>query len=256
MEPERITNKQLEILILLYRFRFLSTNHLKFFLNHNNHSLIGRYLRDLTQRNIVRRIYSTTRENINNPAVYYLGNKSIPLLTTKYSDFNPNLINKIYREKTSSEGFAKRCQFLADLNIHFQQAAATENTSLSFYTAVDLSDVAYTPLPLPDAYIISKDKGGSTRYFLDYFEPRLPMKAIRRKVERYFEYFEDNYWQDHNKEKFPVVLLVCSLPRVEISLHKFITQKLDEYDADISFFLTQKADIDRNGITGETWEAA
>jgi len=78
------------------------------------------------------------------------------------------------------------------------------------------------------------------------------MKEVRRRVRRYIHYFEANYWQEHNKEPFPAIFLVCSLPRVQKSLSKLIS---DEANSNISFFMAQKSNIQKGGINSDTWES-
>ena len=104
MRTESVTNKQLEILILLYRYRFLNRIHIQHFLNHKNHSRITPWLKDLTTKKIINRIYSQTQENINKPAIYYLANKSKHILKNN-EECNPKVLDRVYREKYRSETF-------------------------------------------------------------------------------------------------------------------------------------------------------
>jgi hypothetical protein len=184
--------------------------------------------------------------------VYYLANKARPILKARYKEADQSMLDRVYREKTRSNTFIARCLFIADLYFHFQVAAEKQKVNCSFYTATDLSNVAYTPLPAPDAYLVVTTANKKIIYFLDFYEERLPMKEIRRRVRRYMHYFEANYWQEHNKEPFPAIFLVCSLPRVQKSLSKLIP---DEANSNISFFMAQKSNIQEKGIQSDTWES-
>ncbi len=254
MTTETVTNKQLEILLLIYRYRFLNRNHIQQFLNHKDHSLIIRYLKDLTDRQILNRIYSTQRTDINSPAIYYLATKSKSLLKD-YEKCNPDVLGRVYREKYRSEAFRKHSLFLADLYFKFQEAAQKQKAVCHFYTATDLSSIAYTPLPLPDAYITIKEgKKHIKRYFLDIFNEGMPMFAIRRRIYQYCRYCNGSFWQDHNKDPFPKILLVCPTLRVQKSLLRSIPKILEEEDADISFFLGLQGGIQKRGIQSDSWE--
>ncbi len=250
-----LTDKQLEILLLIYRFRFLTRNHIQQFLNHKDSSLVNRYLKMLTKHQLINRIYSTKRSDINSPAVYYLATKSRSLLKD-YDKCNPDVLGRVYREKYRSKSFRNHCLFLADLYFIFQKAAVDQKAVCHFYTSTDISDVAYTPLPLPDAYITIKQGKTLKRYFLDIFNEGMPMFAIRRRINQYCRYYNGNFWQDHNKDPFPTIFLICPTVRVQKSLLKSIPQTLDVEDVDISFYLGLKADLKGQGIRPETWEAA
>lgn len=251
-----LTDKQLEILLLIYRFRFLNRNHIQQFLNHKNHSLIIRYLNQLSDYQLITKIHSTKRTDINSPSVYYLATRAKSLLKD-YEKVNPDLLVRVYREKYRSESFRNHCLLLADLYFLFQKAAELQNSICHFYTATDISTIAYAPLPLPDAYITIKEKNKHIkRYFLDIFNDGMPMFAVRRRINQYCRYYAGNFWQDHNKDPFPKVFLICPTVRVQKSLLKFIPQTLEVEGADISFFLGLKEDLVRRGIRPDSWEAA
>ncbi|MBW7956072.1 replication-relaxation family protein [Patescibacteria group bacterium] len=255
MTSEPVTPKQLEILLLLYRFRFLNRIHIQKFLNHKTHSRITPWLKDLTDRNIIHRIYSKTFTDIHTPAVYYLANKSRHILKD-HELCSDEVLSRVYREQHRSQTFRNHCLLLADLYFHFQTAAQRQNTTCHFYTATDLAGVAYAPQPLPDAYITIKDNKKIKRYFLDAFSDTAPMFAVRRRIHQYCRYYSGNYWQDHHRKTFPTILLICPSERIKNSLLRFIPHQLVPEGVEISFYLALKEDIQKRGIQSDTWEAA
>ncbi|SRR3990167_11107228 len=252
--PEPVTKKQLEILILLYRFRYLNRTHIQTFLHHKSHSLITTYLKDLTDRKIINRIYSQTIGNINEPAIYYLGLKSRPILEKAGCD--PIQLKRVYKEDENSLKFQKHWLFIADLYFCFLETAHKNNAELQFLTATDLKNYAYTPLPRPDAYITVKDNKQTKRYFLEVFDDGDPFFAVLSKINKYLRYFEEGYWQDHQKHPFPKILFIYPNPKIKKWLVRTIAEKLEDQDIDISFFLGSRASIQQDSITGQTWEAA
>lgn len=254
MTTNSVTSKQLEILILLYRFRFLTRIHIQQFLNHKNHTRITPWLKDLTDKQLINRIYSPTIGEINKPAICYLANKSRQLLKDN-QQCNSTVLNRVYREKHRSQAFREHCLFMADLFFHFKTAAMEQQAECHFYTATDLSEVVYAPLPLPDAYITVTDNQNTKRYFLDVFDDKTPMFAVRKRIEQYCRYYQANYWQDHNRHPFPTILLICPTLRIKQSLLRLIPKTLNEEGLEISFYLGLKTDIQQHGITVTTWEA-
>lgn len=252
MRINDLTDKQLEILLLIYRFRFLNRNQIQQFLNHKDYSLINRYLKILTDAQLINRIYSTKRTDINTPAVYYLATRSKSLLK-ECDKCNPEILSRVYREKYRSEAFRDHCLLLGDLYFLFQLAATNQKSVCHFYTATDISNIAYAPLPLPDAYITIKEGKHIKRYFLDAFYETMPMFAIRRRINQYCRYYNGNFWQDHNKDPFPKVFLICPTLRVQKSLLRSIPQMIETEDVDISFFLGLKENLIRQGIRPDSW---
>ena len=71
-----ITKKQLEIITLLYRFRFLNRLQIQKLLNQKQKNRINYWLKDLYDKKIIGRNYSKKFGDNIKPAVYYLKTKS------------------------------------------------------------------------------------------------------------------------------------------------------------------------------------
>lgn len=71
MEQLPITSKQIEILALLYRFRFLNRVQIQILLHHKDYRRINDWLKDLTEREYVGRVYSRKQVGINIPAIHF-----------------------------------------------------------------------------------------------------------------------------------------------------------------------------------------
>ena len=71
MTLPKITNKQQEILLLIYKYRYLNRIQIQQLLNHKNKKNINTWLKDLTEKQYLNKIYSNNvGENIK-PAIYY-----------------------------------------------------------------------------------------------------------------------------------------------------------------------------------------
>lgn len=242
----KVTPKQLEIINLIYSFRFLTSHQIQHFLNHKNHSLISIWLKDLVNKKILNKI--STKSINKTPAIYYLGPKSRSILINK-NNINTKNLTRIYSEKNMSEKFRQHWIFIADLYFTFQDIA--DQKKITFLTSTDQKKYAYLPLPLPDAYIKLKFGGKNKRYFLDVFDNK-PMFVVRNRINQYIRYYEDNYWQENHKHPFPKILLICPSVRVINSLSRYISEKVDE-ETDIEFYLALKDSISLKGITDDTW---
>src|SRR3990172_8514870 len=113
MQLPTVTAKQLEILILLYRYRFLNRNHIQHFLHHKEPRRIKSWLKELTDKHILGRHYSRTLGENTKPAVYYLSTKSRHILKD-HPEVNHKLLSRVYRERLRSQRFIEHCLLLAD----------------------------------------------------------------------------------------------------------------------------------------------
>ncbi len=254
LATNHITSKQHEILLLLYRFRFLNRIQIQHFLNHKNDTRITSWLRDLTDKKILNRIYSQTVQEINKPAIYYLGLKSRPILQ-KDEKCHETLLKRVYREKHTKESFREHWLFLADLFFNFQKVAQDQKSELHFYTTTDLINFSYLPLPLPDAYIAVKGTNETKRYFIQLIDGNMRWFAVDTRIKQYISYFKGEYWQSHVNYPFPKILIVCPNTRLKTHLQRFIKEKLDEEGISINFYVGITADIQKRGIQPDTWDA-
>jgi len=236
MVQNKITPKQLEILILLYRFRFLNRHHIQTFLNHKNHVRINAWLKDLTRRKIIGRRYSNTIGENNKPAIYYLNSQSHSILKNK-SAIDKRILKRVYRERLRSKRLQNHYLLLANLYFLFLKQTKIDET-LHFYTSTDLVKHTYIPLTRPDAYIALKSSNQAKRYFLDIIDHDTPRYALRQKIDSYFEYYDDDTWQQATGYQFPKILLVCPSQSLKYYLKKYLSQKLESELSDIEFYVS------------------
>ena len=72
MKLSSITNKQQEILKLLYKYRFLNRIQIQQLMNHKDKKRVIVWLRDLRKKQYIEWIYSTDFVEKTKPAIYYI----------------------------------------------------------------------------------------------------------------------------------------------------------------------------------------
>lgn len=236
----KLKPRQEEILIYLYRFRYLNRSQIQKLLNHKHFNRIIIWLNQLATEGYIRKYYNP--KTITVAARYSLGLKARKYLlqkcTEKGSKIQSKLLNRIWREPKLSEQFHSHCLFLADIYLSLLTLTNKTNAVLHFFTKTDLHGHDYLPNPHPDAYIAIKEKHGKTkRYFLDIFDPLPPRMVLRRRIKQYVDYFDDNIWQEYTKHSFPQIILVSPDERSKRYLFRFI-QKMMEYTTDLKFHLS------------------
>lgn len=242
MTEMKITSKQLEILILLYRFRFLNRIQIQTILNHKDYRRINAWLKDLTNKKIIDRFYSKKLKENTKPAIYFLITKSKEILKDN-PKINEKLLKRAYREKYRSQRFISHHIFLADFYLNLLKNIKDEK--LYFFTKTDLSVHYYLPYKRPDAYIARGNKKITKRYFLETIDEGTPRFILRSLIDKYIEYYFTYKWQEKTHHAFPVILIICPNEDIKEYLKKYINQVLEEEpEAELNIYLSDREKIE------------
>jgi hypothetical protein len=267
----KITTKQQEILKLLYKYKFLDRKQIQAFLNHKYHKRINDWLKDLTQKEHLNRIYSNKFGENTKPAIYYLGLNGIRFLKTQ-DDCSTEVLRKFYRMKDRSNDYIEKSllvgKIVLDLNAaanHSQEPSEENALSYSVATSTDLANPDYRFNFIteckPDLLIKRlKNKKTGKRTKSDYFlfaiiAPTLPRYSIRKQVKDFIELYDGYEWDDIGGT-FPTIMIVC--PNLSILIYtKRMTKRLledEDNPDDLHIQLTTTDKIKEHGVTGEIWE--
>ncbi len=249
-----ITQKQRDVLLLIYKFRFLTTNHIQTILNHKNPHRIQAWLKDLTDKKYIQRHYSRkTFSDGSKPAIYYLVALSRHILRDQKGVTEEDL-NKVYKESKRSQKFIDHCLSVADMYLFFI-AQKQDNEELHFFTKNTLSSFDHFPNPLPDAYISVKTDEKAKRYFIDIFDEYIPSFVMRRRIKAYFAYAEESLWQAKTNSPLPVILLVAPSETAKKHLYWYSLSLLKKsFNDQIVFFLTTKDKLIKHDNKNSVWQ--
>ncbi len=242
-----ITTQQQNILLLLYRFRFLNRIQIQTILKHKTFNRINTWLKDLTQKGYTGRILHS-QSNINTiPATYYLDKNAIKLLNTK-PQCEKKYLRKIYKESTRSEEFINQCSFIADIYIGLVNKYKNSK-AFAFYTQSDFSvnGIIKEIFPL---FIFRKDLT-KPYYVVEIFKVKLPRFAIRSRISRYISFFTKSEWAKN--ELPPNILFICPNKQIEDYVLKFTKKVLNEEDSSLSIYVSTGLQVRTQGIEGEIW---
>ncbi len=252
----KLKPRQEEILIYLYRFRFLNRTQIQKLLCHKHFNRIIVWLNQLNTYGYIRKYYNPKTVTI--AAIYSLDSMGRKYLLEKSKEegsrIQPELLNRIWREHTLSEQFRIHCLFLADIYLSLSDLVTQNKAVLYFFTKTDLHGHDYLPDPRPDAYFAIKEaKRKTKRYFLDIFDPLPPRMILRRRVKQYVDYFDENDWQEATNHPFPQIILISPDERTKRYLNRYIKTKM-EYTSDIEFYLSTWEPIRTKGMKKEVFE--
>lgn len=254
MIQTKIKIKQQKILRLILRFRFLNRIQIQTLLKHKHHNRINIWLKDLTQKEYIGRIYTTEFNEKNKPASYYLSLNGIKFL--KSLDYSPEYLRKLNREKDRSENFISNYLFLADICIDLQKQV-NDKTKFAALTASDFADTKskYNFLVglSPDLVFLKEEKDMKKYYFLQIFDINIPNYSIKKKLKDYLEFYFQNIWEDNTSESFPNLIIICTNKSQLISTKRLIKKLLEDYQnpEDFHVSLIMVNEIKENGIISD-----
>jgi hypothetical protein len=231
MDGHKLTDSQSNILLYLYRFRFLTSIQLSKLLNQTIR-YTNYHLKVLSEKNFIAKHYSRSLGLSNQPAVYYLASGSIKALQNQ-KDIDYRALKRIYREKNRSQQFIAHASFLADYFLFIRADSANTQQILHFFTKTDLLAHPYFIHPLPDAYFARVDKVGKTkRYMVEVVEDSSPRFALRKRIEQYCDYIDDGKFTQATGHDFPTLLFICPGYASLIYLKKHIARIYEETSLD------------------------
>lgn len=232
MTLPHITKKQQEILSLLYRFRFLHRIQIQHLLNHKDYKTINLWLKDLTQKEYITRIYENSFQKHNKPAQYYIAKNGIKYFK-KNSIFEKKYINKFYKESKTTEKFRERCMFIADIYLKLKKLDEKE---LTFFTQSDFPTEGVIRDIMPSFGFIQNNKNKKQVYIAELFRAGQPRYFMRLRIKKYIEFFAE--------EQNTALLFICPSETVQKYLLRF-TQKLlsEDESPQVSIQITTENNI-------------
>ena len=266
MKLQTITTKQEEILTLIYKYKFLNRIQIQSFLKHKDHRRINSWLKDLLEKEYVKRIWSNGYIERTRPSIYYLTANSLPCLSKQYF-IPPKYFPKITAEAESgpSEHYISDSLLLAELSLAFLRenketvvCAAMAKTELT-EPCSDYSFLADAKVK-PDLLFTKRvsSKSMTKYYLLEIVEKYSSFILIRNKIKKYFELYYSNDWEDNMSDKFPTLLFACPSLYLLIYTKRYVRRiRAEEYDdCKITFQFALLENINANGLSGDIWEKA
>lgn len=266
MTTQHITTKQEEILTLIYKYKFLNRIQIQALLKHKDHRRINSWLKDLTEKQYLNRIWSNGYFERTRPAIYYLAPNSLDFLSRRYL-ITSRYFSKITAEAEAgeSEHFISDSLLLAELSLTFMNENK-EAVTCTIITKTELaepySDYSFLAEAKvkPNLLFVKKatNKSMTKYYFLEVIEKYSSFILIRNKIKKYFDLYYSNGWEDNVGGKFPTLLFVCPSLYLLIYAKRYARRiRAEEYeDADFKIQFALMANIKSSDIDGEIWEEA
>jgi DNA-binding MarR family transcriptional regulator len=242
--PKRrpLNNKQLDILRLLYRFRFATTDLLTLSLQTRSKIKMNERLKVLLDQEYIGRNFKPEYHFLRKHASYYLLPKGIDALKQiPDNKFDRSILRNIRKDKTASDQFIGYC--LGVFSIYCQLKAAYGD-SLSFFTKSQLANkYEYFSAFLPSVYMRLKVDEIEKDFFLEYLQSSKPFFTVIQRLKQYIEYDGSGEWETETESDIPKVLFVCDQPSLQKRITKRTSNVLEDADDDLRFYVTTQAEL-------------
>ncbi|MEI6498561.1 MAG: hypothetical protein WCO23_01235 [bacterium] len=233
------------------------------FLKHKDHRRINSWLKDLTEKEYIKRIWSNGYYERTLPAVYYLAPNSLAYLEIRY------IVTRTYFKKIEIEAKAGPAEhyisdalFLGEISLSFLDI--NKAAICTIITKTELVDpyseygfLAETKIK-PDLILAMRasTKNMTKYYFVEIIDRYASTILIRSKIKRYFDFYYSEIWEDNVSGKFPALLFVCPSLYLLIYAKRYARRiRSEEYeDSKIKFQFALLENVKLSGLGGEIWE--
>lgn len=230
----RLNPEQLEVLELLHKFRFASSDLIARYFNKKNGTFVYKRIKILEEQGLVGKRYENSYRLQGRPAIYYLvPDGARKLQEIRNTDVN---IKAAYKDKIASDQFIDHNLTIFKI---YCDLKTLYGDRLKFFTKSELKQYEYFPDPLPDAYFRINTDDEHKQYFLEALQSTRPFFVSVNKARRYIQYQESGEWEDTDTD-LPTVILACDSPTLQNRLEKQIIKLENEID-ELKFHLTSSS---------------
>lgn len=221
MNKPNLNSKQVHLLKLIYRFRFVTADLVASY-KHISKRAVNDAFSILLKQEYIARHYNSSYRLHGKSARYYLAPKALKLLRDKY-ELDKDVLHASYKDKSVSEAFIDH-----NLGI-FSTCLAVRSLYPDQYTVFTKSELVeydYFPKPYPDLYVTRTNEADDkpSDFMIDIFENTLAF-IVQKRVDQYIQHYEDDEWVD---KIYPAVILICPNSRMAEKIQKYIEGKKDD----------------------------
>lgn len=218
---KKLNELQIELLQILYKFRFGNANLISRYQGQTARNINVR-LKNLSAQEYIDRFYSDTDRINRRQATYFLLPKAIRLLQKDPElDFKGLHLN--YSSRSASPTFVSHWLRMFRLYLKFDELYGSKN--LDFYTNTELAQETKFPKVRPDAFLSFGGRHNDIPdCMFDLLESNKPIDQMRQRATRYIYHYETN---DDWDGSYPRILLICDNVGLERDIQRIVARTLD-----------------------------
>jgi hypothetical protein len=251
-KSSNITDKQQDILKLLYCFRFLKRSQIQQLLNHKDYKTINLWLKDLIEKEYIQ------KRDIKFPykIAYHLAPNGISYFK-KELEYESKLLQKYYREQDRSLSFISSSLLTADIYLDLKNRDSGR-VNFKVYVKSDYPSHEYADFLLalkPNAYITQTTIDQEKEYFIEVICHQ-PKERLRQRIKNYLYAFQGREWEEETDRGFPTILIICPSEELLNYVKSYTKRKLSQFDeARPTIHLATIEKVSQAGITGDVWNS-
>jgi hypothetical protein len=228
-QQRNLTQKQLEVLRLLFRFRFGTSDLISQAQGGVSRHAAHMRLSALAEKGLIVSKRDGRDKLQGKPAIYRLATKGSNILASEGDKYSSRVLNSIRANRTISDRFINH--HLSIFTI-FNKLNQKYGENLVFLTKsnLDNEDFDYLPEVRPDVFAHLSNEG--TYYFMYLLEDSTPDFALVRRVSTLYEFEKSGLWEGRTGERLPTILLSCTSKRLETVVQKKFAKLNAENETD------------------------
>lgn len=229
MSDRKLTTKQINTLLITYRFRFITTNNLA---RHKQITYNSAYnaLEILTKNGYLGRKHNKSYRLQNKPASYYLKPQAVIYLNKLDLNVDKEVLKSRYREQTKSSEFVDRQVAIHSAYLDIKQKLGD---SVEVLTGTEMAGIESMIKPIP-SLLIEPKKG--KRYFTELTDSQ-HLFIVKKRIRKYIDHYESDEWEF---EQYPDVHIYRTSKADQRKLKEYIEEKMDDAyldDEDFNFII-------------------
>ncbi len=233
-KERKLNDKQIHILLLTFKFRYLTTDNLTK-LKSISHNSSYSALKKLTDRGYLGRKHNKSYRLQNKSARYHLTPKAVIYLQDPTFNLEKEILaTRRHEDKKGTSFVDHQVAILAayiDIKLNSQYKVYTINTA----SDIPKDDRESYPRPLPNLEVLyeTDDDDIYNRTLIDIFPDDQHLFIAKKRIRQYIQHYEDREWQWH---EYPDILIVRRSKAHVKNLNKYIEEKMEEMYLDQSDF--------------------
>lgn len=229
-----LSTSQLDILHIIYTFRFANRTLLSQYLQKPNNSSLYFKLQVLLKHEYIAKRYDSSYRLAGRQAEYYVLPKGLRALRDgSQVAVTDSMVSASYKDKAVADSFVAQQLTLFAIRNQLNNA----HPGIQYFTSRDIQLLDYFPKPAPAGFISLKEDGNTKRFFVEYLPARTHTRKIVGRLQQYVKYFESEAWDVTNTPP-PTILYVCADTMAERGLRRYIARTTNNTEAELNFYTT------------------
>lgn len=214
----KLNDKQIHILKLTYKFRYLTTNNLARRLNITHNSAYSA-LTILNETGYLGKLYDKSYKFAGKSARYYLTPEAVKFLSDREHGLSKRVLLTRRREAEKSTEHIDLQVELFKLYLDIKDATSD---NLVILTASEMAALKGFIRPYPGLYVQNRTTG--KQYFIDLTDGQHLFLAKKR-IRKYIDHYEADVWKG---ETYPEVVIVRSREGERKQLRWYVGQQMED----------------------------